>query len=46
MFERVPRFVKRYNNVADIVTETVKQYAADVRSRAFPTEDQVYKPKD
>src|SRR3546814_6070199 len=40
MFERVPRFVKRYEAVADTISAAAAQYAADVRSRAFPTEAQ------
>lgn len=45
MFERVPRFVKRYDNIAEIIGKAAERYAADVRSRAFPTDDQVYRPK-
>ncbi len=45
MFERVPRFVKRYNNVAEIINQTVAQYAEEVRARSFPGEEQVYAPK-
>src|SRR3546814_12105002 len=45
MFERVPRFVKRYEAVADTISAAAAQYAADVRSRAFPTEAQAYRPK-
>ena len=42
MFERVPKFVKRYGDMADVVTSAVKDYADQVRSRSFPTEDQIY----
>jgi 3-methyl-2-oxobutanoate hydroxymethyltransferase len=45
MFERVPRFVKRYNDMADIIDKTVAQYADEVRSRSFPSEEQIYAPK-
>ncbi|WP_022681373.1 3-methyl-2-oxobutanoate hydroxymethyltransferase [Sphingobium bisphenolivorans] len=45
MFERVPRFVKRYENIAETISKAAAQYAADVRNRSFPTEDQVYRPK-
>jgi 3-methyl-2-oxobutanoate hydroxymethyltransferase len=45
LFERTPRFVKRYAAMADFVSEAAAAYAADVRSRAFPTEGQIYKPK-
>ncbi len=45
MFERVPRFVKRYHEVATEISDAAARYAADVRSRAFPTPDQTYQPK-
>ncbi len=45
MFERVPRFVKRYHEVANEIGDAAARYAADVRSRAFPTPDQTYQPK-
>ena len=45
MFERVPRFVKRYENIAETIEKAAVQYAEDVRNRNFPTEDQVYRPK-
>jgi 3-methyl-2-oxobutanoate hydroxymethyltransferase len=45
MFERVPRFVKRFDNIAQSIDGAAQRYAADVRSRAFPTEEQVYRPK-
>ena len=45
MFERTPRFVKRYNDLATIISDTAADYAADVRSRSFPGDEQVYKAK-
>ncbi|MGQ7828952.1 3-methyl-2-oxobutanoate hydroxymethyltransferase [Altererythrobacter sp. Z27] len=45
MFDRVPRFVKRYEDIAGIIEKTVAQYAEEVRNRSFPTEDQTYQPK-
>ena len=45
MFERVPRFVKRYDELGPRIAETAARYAADVRARAFPTADQTYQPK-
>ncbi len=45
MFERTPRFVKRYNDLATIISDTAGEYAAEVRSRSFPGEEQVYKAK-
>ena len=46
MFERVPRFVKRYNEIAQVISDTAETYAKEVRSRSFPSEDQTYQPKD
>jgi 3-methyl-2-oxobutanoate hydroxymethyltransferase len=45
LFERTPRFVKRYAAMADFISEAAAAYAADVRARTFPTADQIYKPK-
>ena len=42
MFDRVPKFVKRYQDMAGVVSGAVKDYAEEVRSRSFPTEDQTY----
>jgi 3-methyl-2-oxobutanoate hydroxymethyltransferase len=45
MFERTPRFVKRYDDLAGRIGEAARAYADEVRSRAFPTGDQTYRPK-
>jgi 3-methyl-2-oxobutanoate hydroxymethyltransferase len=45
MFDRVPRFVKKFADLSGQIDTAVQQYAADVRSRAFPTLDQTYQPK-
>ena len=45
MFERVPRFVKKYADVAELIDQTVGTYAEEVRSRSFPGPDQTYQPK-
>ena len=45
MFERVPRFVKRYAEIADLISETAAKYAEQVRARTFPGEEQTYQPK-
>jgi len=45
MFERVPRFVKRYGTMAETISEAVAQYAAEVRARSFPGTEQTYQPK-
>ncbi len=46
LFERTPRFVKRYDDLAGRISAAVETYADEVRSRAFPGPDQVYAPKD
>lgn len=45
LFERVPRFVKRYAEMASMIGETAAHYAEEVRSRRFPGPDQLYQPK-
>jgi len=45
MFERVPRFVKRYEEVAEVISRAAASYAADVRARTFPSPEQTYQPK-
>jgi 3-methyl-2-oxobutanoate hydroxymethyltransferase len=45
MFERTPRFVKRYDDLAARIGEAARTYAAEVRSRSFPTSDQTYRAK-
>jgi 3-methyl-2-oxobutanoate hydroxymethyltransferase len=45
LFERTPRFVKRYDDLAARITEAAKVYADEVRARTFPTADQTYRPK-
>jgi 3-methyl-2-oxobutanoate hydroxymethyltransferase len=43
LFERTPRFVKRFDDLAGRIGEAAAAYAAEVRSRAFPTEEQIYR---
>jgi 3-methyl-2-oxobutanoate hydroxymethyltransferase len=45
MFERTPRFVKRYDDLAARIGQAAQSYADEVRSRSFPTADQTYRPK-
>jgi 3-methyl-2-oxobutanoate hydroxymethyltransferase len=45
LFERTPRFVKRYGDLAGQIGEAAATYAAEVRARAFPTEDQIYRAR-
>ena len=46
MFERVPRFVKRFGDIAETIEHTATRYADEVRARTFPGEEQTYQPKD
>jgi 3-methyl-2-oxobutanoate hydroxymethyltransferase len=45
LFERVPRFVKRFGDMAGAISDAATSYAADVRSRAFPAAEQTYQRK-
>ncbi|MBW7921287.1 MAG: 3-methyl-2-oxobutanoate hydroxymethyltransferase [Rubellimicrobium sp.] len=38
-----PKFVKVYGNLGDGIADAVRRYADDVKSRAFPSEDQLYR---
>ncbi|MEX0821457.1 MAG: 3-methyl-2-oxobutanoate hydroxymethyltransferase [Rhodothermales bacterium] len=37
-----PRFVRRYAQLTEVITEAVQEYISDVRSRRFPDEDESY----
>jgi len=45
MFERVPRFVKRYDDLAARISAAAETFAGEVRARTFPGEEQTYPPK-
>ncbi|KPF65753.1 3-methyl-2-oxobutanoate hydroxymethyltransferase, partial [alpha proteobacterium AAP81b] len=42
MFDRVPRFVERFDEIAGRVTIAAAAYAEAVRTRAFPSEKHLY----
>lgn len=42
LFERTPKFVKRYGDMSQMVQKSVQQYAQEVRARTFPSKDQLY----
>jgi 3-methyl-2-oxobutanoate hydroxymethyltransferase len=46
LFERTPKFVKRYDDLAGRIDQAAGRYAAEVRARTFPGTEQVYAPKD
>jgi 3-methyl-2-oxobutanoate hydroxymethyltransferase len=37
-----PRFLRTYLNMAEQVTDAVKQYIADVKNKEFPGESEQY----
>lgn len=41
-----PKFVKKYANVAEIITEAFKEYISDVKNVKFPEDKHVYHIKD
>ncbi|QIK96615.1 3-methyl-2-oxobutanoate hydroxymethyltransferase [Sphingomonas sp. HDW15A] len=45
LFERTPRFVKRYANLASEIGAAAAAYREEVRARTFPTAEQTYRPK-
>ena len=42
MFERVPKFVKKYGKMGEMTESAVKDYAKDVKARAFPFPENTY----
>lgn len=42
LFERTPKFVKRFGAMSELVEVAVKQYADEVRKREFPGPGQIY----
>ncbi len=44
LFERTPRFVKRFADLAAEIAAAAESYAADVKGRSFPTAEQTYRP--
>src|SRR5216684_8436687 len=41
-----PRFVKRYANLGEVITEALSRYAEEVRSGAFPEQQHTYSMPD
>jgi 3-methyl-2-oxobutanoate hydroxymethyltransferase len=41
-----PKFVKKYANVAEVMTNAIAEYAAEVRGGSFPADEHTYKMKD
>jgi 3-methyl-2-oxobutanoate hydroxymethyltransferase len=45
LFERTPRFVKRYDDMAARIEAAATAFAGEVRGRTFPTEEQLYRSR-
>lgn len=43
--DHIPKFVKQYASVSDDIARAAGEYAADVRARRFPFDENTYKPK-
>ncbi|HEB09760.1 MAG TPA: 3-methyl-2-oxobutanoate hydroxymethyltransferase, partial [Spirochaetales bacterium] len=37
-----PKFVKKYANVAEVITNAMKEYVKEVRANTFPTDEYCY----
>lgn len=46
MFTRVPKFVKKFSNMQEMVQNSVENYASEVKARTFPGKENTYKFKD
>ena len=42
LFDKVPRFVKKYLNLKSQIEKAVKKYSLDVKKRKFPTKKNIY----
>ena len=38
-----PKFIKKYANVSDIIVDAFKEYVKDIKEKAFPGEEHVYR---
>ena len=43
MFDRTPKFVRKFANLKETISEAVKNYADEARARSFPGEEEVYR---
>ena len=43
--DHIPKFVKQYANVSGEISRAAEEYAADVRARRFPFDENVYRRK-
>jgi len=45
LFERTPRFVRKFGDLAGEISQAAEAYASEVKARSFPGEGQIYRPK-
>lgn len=45
LFERTPRFVRKFGDLAGEISQAAEAYANEVKARSFPGEGQIYRPK-
>ena len=43
LFDWTPKFVKKYGDLKGVIESAAKQYAKDVKSRSFPSEEFTYR---
>lgn len=43
LFQRVPKFVKKFGNMEEMVRDAVQTYTNDVKARKFPGDEHTYK---
>ncbi len=43
MFDRTPKFVRKFANLKQTISEAVKDYTGEARARSFPGDDEVYR---
>jgi 3-methyl-2-oxobutanoate hydroxymethyltransferase len=41
-FEQTPKFARKYANVGEVISNAVREYCADVRNGAFPSDSESY----
>jgi len=42
LFEKVPKFVKKYLNLNNLIEKAIKKYALDVKKGNFPKNKNIY----
>jgi 3-methyl-2-oxobutanoate hydroxymethyltransferase len=45
LFEWTPKFVRRYGNMRELVSQAIAAYAADVKAGSFPGSAELYRLK-